>query len=296
VCSFLLVFTCRDFHIDSTGDGISLLFLMSRCRFMPFVPARFPKDFESTLMSVACVEAVLAHDGVSTSHSWEASRYGFKKRIYDSGPKTRGSMQRNRSGEVVVSFARLAEWEEGRPSVSEIKSSILWSQLRRPRVMVEAEWRELEGLSRLATHSSAPLFGLARNQKRERTVLNHLAACGTFDAIAALWSLYLESVADEDMEFAFQCARYALPALGLLAGTPVGERIALLLFARLRQRWLDDVRWNGQMLSLNSCDLPAMRESALYLSPLEIGARSLFSNRTRSIQIPLDFGNFLRML
>lgn len=245
-------------------------------------------------MSVACVEAVLAHDQELTCHSWEATRYGVKKRCFDSGPKTRGSMQRNRSGEVVVSFGRLAEWQEGRPSVSDVRSSALWSQLREPRKMTEAEWGRLDVFSTLATHFSTRILGLSRHLKIDEEILRKLAACGTFDAISALWSLYVEAVAAGDMGFAFQCARYTVPAIGIFAGTTVGERIALLLFARLRQRWLDDVRCRGRMLLLNGCNVPAMQETAVRLSSLEIYAKGFYSREFVPIDKPSELDGFLR--
>ena len=200
-------------------------------------------------MTVACVEAVLLADGSVSPYAWEKATYGATDRGYGSGPKTRGSMARNRSGQVVVSPGRLAEWERGRTGVVEIANSPIWPMLRQLERWSEEQWLAIEPASRLVLYMHAPLFGAYRRRPIDTTLLSRLAACGTFDAVASLWAVLLEAQFEGRAELAFECARYLVAAISLLGATPVGCRVALPILARIRQLSLDRMQWQGQMLS-----------------------------------------------
>ncbi len=221
-------------------------------------------------MSVACAEAVLQFEGVGTSHAWEAKFYGAKKRGYGSGPKTRGSMARNRSGQVVVSRTRLADWVRCRTTVAQVAHSPLWAMLRELRMLSDGEYKALEPASRAAFHlRHCWIFKDPRSPLEE--VARNLAACGTFDAVAALSSLLLEAENGGRPDLAFHCARHLPAAIALLGASPMGHRVALLILARLRQVCLDRMCWQGQRLALSDYDLPALRASAGRLPPLVLG-------------------------
>lgn len=248
---------------------------------------RFPKDFSSTLMTVACVEAVLLADGSVSPYAWEKANYGAKDRGYGSGPKTRGSMARNRSGQVVVSPGRLAQWEMGRAGVTEIAKSPIWPMLRRLERWPEEQWLAIEPASRLVLHIHAPLFGAYRRRPIDITLLPRLAACGTFDAVAALWTLLLEVQSEGRAELAFECARYLVVAISLLGATQVGSRVALPILARIRQLSLDRMRCAGQMLSLADYDLPTRCATASKLPVLGM-AREQWSKSMIDVPWPID--------
>lgn len=252
-----------------------------------YVVRRFPKDFSSTLMTVACVEAVLLADGSISPYAWEKANYGAKDRGYGSGPKTRGSMARSRSGQVVVSPGRLAQWQRGRTGVAEIANSPIWPMLRRLERWHEAQWLAIEPASRLVLHIHVPLFGVYRRRPIDAALLARLAACGTFDAVAALWALLLEVQSERRAELAFQCARYLVVAISLLGATPVGSRVALPIFARIRQVSLDKMRWAGQMLSLSDYDLPTRCATASML-PVLCMAPEERSKSTIEVPWPID--------
>ncbi len=253
-----------------------------------YVPARYPKDFASTLMSVACAEAVLIHDRMQSAHAWEATEYGSKKRKGDSGTKTRGSMARNRSGQVMVSFSRMAIWENGREEVSHIKTSALWESLRKPRALTESEWAALDPVTFKASHHVFCLIGGFKRRDEDEVLLQRLACCGTFDAIAALVSLRLEALAREDVEFAFRCARYLPPAIAMLSPSSIARRVALPIFAYLRGCVLEEARWNRQVMDLTRYDIPRLQESAERL-PRLCRRRSILPRATEEVSWPFDF-------
>ena len=253
-----------------------------------YVPARYPKDFASTLMSIACAEAVLFHDRMQSSHAWETSKYGSKKRDSYSGTKTRGSMARNRSGQVIVSFSRMAIWEDGREEVSQIKQSALWGCLRELRVLTADEWAALDSVSFKASHDVFYLIGGHKRRDRSEDLLQRLACCGTFDAIAALVSLHFEALAAGDGEYAFDCARYLPPAIAMLSPACIARRVSLLLFAYLRRRLLDKAKWNRLVLDLTRYDIPLLQESAERAPRLAI-KRSMFPRKSQDVQWPFDF-------
>lgn len=248
---------------------------------------RFPKDFASTLMTVACVEALLLSDRTATPYAWEKKTYGAIDRFYGSGPKTRGSMARNRSGQVVVLPKRLTEWATGRPGVAEVAGSPLWLMLREQQQWSDAQWLALEPASRLVLHEYLSLVNEYRRRPMDSTLPRRLAACGTFDGIAALWKLLLDAQSDGRRELAFDCARHLVAAVTLLGATPVGNRVAFPILARIRQLGLDQVRWEGRVLSLSDYDLPARSVTATDLPALRM-TRSWWLKPTIEVPWPVD--------
>lgn len=257
---------------------------------LTYVPSRYPKDLAATLMSTACVEHVLLHDHVESPHAWEAEKYGAIKRNPYSGPKTRGSMARNRSGQVVVSLSRMAIWEEGRPKVTETKQSPLWAMLRQPRALSEREWSTLEPATLMASQKGNDLLGIKLRADRNESLLMRLACCGTFDAIAGLCSLYHEAKAEGRWEFAFQCALYLPPAIVLLGPPQVARRSSLLIFATLRRHMLDSAKLNGEVLDLSRYDIPLLQREAEDLPSLMVKRALLSSGATKPFDGTRTFG------
>jgi hypothetical protein len=241
---------------------------------------RFPKDLAATLLTVACAEGVLDADRASP-HAWEAERYGATPRGYGSGSKTRGTMARSRSGQHVVSFPRLDEWQQDRPGVTTTARSGVWSLLRKaalPGGSATLLLSTLETTSYWIAHRRFPHGRQpAIRMSAQDDVLKQLAACGSFDGIAALWALLLEALAHEYLAVALNCARYLPPSLALLACTVPGRRVAHVMFARMRQLTLDHVRHDGFMLALAQYDLPTVAATAAGLGHATIVQRQMFT-------------------
>lgn len=231
---------------------------------------RYPKDFASTVMTVACADALLFHDQAKSSYAWEAATFGAVLRDGFSGPKTHGTLARNQSGQVVFSQPRLEELSRTRLGVLQSAKSILWEMLRRPRVLSTEEMRALDPIVDLVVNEHLWLLGGVRRARVDEELLQRLAACGTLDAVAAMWSLLLEAEASGKAETAFLCARYLPVTVALLGVLPVGQRVAFLILARLRQQCLDRISWQGRRLALVDFDLMGLQASASRLPPLEL--------------------------
>lgn len=246
---------------------------------------------------MACADALLEHDGFASAHAWEAHRFGVKKRGYGFGSKTRGSLARNLSGQVVASPRRLNEWKDGRPIVAELAESPLWLQLRSPRQLATEDLIALEPAARIATLVNN-LFVSNQRAKVTEELVGKLAACGSIDAVAVIWSLLLEAAADGSQEIVWQCARHLPPALALTAQCRSVRRIALLIFARIRQLTLDGLTFDGRTLELaqyellsvadSSHDLPPVEATGGFLTPSSVALRSLTSRSTigRRLRVP----------
>lgn len=230
---------------------------------------RFQKDLPSTLMCVAACETVLGAQGMSSAHAWETAHYGAVKRNPYSGPKTRGTMARNRSGEVVVSRQRVAIWEQECPAVAAVVRSPLWDFLRRPAAFDRAQWDQLEPYSRAASHVTTIFYD--RRAEFDEALLVRLASCGTFDGIAALCSILVtfRGASDEADGYALTCARYIPPAVSLIAPVSVARRVALPLFAYLRLLVLDRVHSGGKTLLTSGCDIHELIDAAQELAPVK---------------------------
>lgn len=253
---------------------------------------RPPKDFASTLATVACADAVLASDGCASAHAWEAAAYGVIKRGYGFGSKTRGSLARNLSGKVVVSQRRLDEWKVGRPLVAELAACPIWLQLRYPRQLTTEELIALEPAVRM-TLLVNNLFADNQRAKVTENLVAQLATCGSIDAVAAVWSLLLEAEAEGSKEIVWQCARHLPPTLALAAQCRSVRRVALPIFARIRQLTLDGLRFNERTLELSRYDLLRATDSALDLPPLEVRGRYRTSSPEAPSSLTSTFGRRL---
>lgn len=230
---------------------------------------RLPKDFASTLRTVACADALLANDGGISAHAWEAAAYGITKRGYGLGSKTRGSLARNLSGKVVVSPGRLEEWKADRPAVAQLAACPLWHQLRQPQQLSKEELVTLEPAVKITVLVNN-IFVHNERAKVTKELSERLAACGTLDAVSALWSLLLEAEADGAHQVAWQCARHLPATLALAARNQSVRRVALPIFARMRQLTLDGLRLDGQTLQLSRYELLRVSDSAINLPPLRL--------------------------
>lgn len=235
---------------------------------------RWPKDLAGTLRTVACVETLLDAEGLSTPHQWEARHYGTRPKSWWAGPKTRGSMARSRSGQFVASHERVAEWGRAQPSVVTVARSWLWGLLRCAEPIpatYPSSWFEdhFEETAFLAFHDYLPLMAEAFRAPATESIMTQLAACRSFDAVAAMWLLLLEAI-NVDPARALSCARYVPPALALLAQTPGGRRVALPILARMRQLTLDQIRVDDRQLQLHDYDLPSCAESARHVPGVRV--------------------------
>lgn len=239
----------------------------------PAPSRRLPKDLAATLLTVACSEYVLAADGGISPYQWEAKHYGVRPRKYGMGPKTRGTMARSRSGQFVVSGTRLQSWRDRLPEIDQIAGSPVWDLLR-PASMDAGVLPDLKDVEPKAywsmyQHLLSGLFG-GWPCPVDETQMQRLAACGTFDGIAGLWTLILRAQSEGDMDAALQGGRYLPPALALLACTVPGSRVAHLMLARARQVMLDSLRWQRTALALYDYDFPAACVSAKRLATLQL--------------------------
>ena len=252
---------------------------------VPMAVPRFRKDFASTLMTAASVDALLHLAKKSSAYAYEADRYGSIKRKHGQGAKTLGSMDRNRSGKIIVSPQRLSDWEKRQPSVIRVARTPLWEMLRQPRVLSDKELDGMEPVTQKALFAFLIAFiGLPR--RSDEALFLHVCACAHLDSVAALWSLSLKAQTSGNAALAFECARYVPPALVLVGAQPFGRRVAPLIFARMRQIFLDEIRLEGKSLDLSGYDLEQRGESVHALPPLQL-QRERLGYRAREVQWPV---------
>jgi hypothetical protein len=247
---------------------------------------RFPKDFGATLMTAASVDALLFLEGKSSSYAFEKAVYGTFKPEFALGRKTIGTMVRNRSGMVVVSPRRLAEWEARQPAIVFIARSILWEMLRRPRVLTFEELFAMEPVTQKAVIAFMYMLPAYNRRRSDESLFLTTCACAHLDSIAALWCFLLEAADAGNTQLAFTCARYLPPAVALVGAQPFGRRIAALIFARLRQECLDQIRYDGYSLDLAGYDVESLFDSAEQLPALELH-RPRWLKSTVSVKWPV---------
>ena len=247
---------------------------------------RFRKDFASTLMTAASVDALLHLDNKASAYAYEAEVHGSIKRQHGQGRKTLGSMDRNRSGKIVVSPRRLGELEKRQPAVIRVARTPLWEMLRKLRVLTHKELHDMYPVTQKAVF--AFLIGdIGLPRRPDEELFLNVCACAHLDSIAALLSLSLEAQASSNPGLAFECARYVPPALALVGAQPFGRRVAPLIFARLRQTFLDGIRCQGKSLDLAGYDVEKRSESVDALPPLQMERRYL-GYRARTVQWPVS--------
>lgn len=135
-------------------------------------------------------------------------------------------------------------------------SPVIWELIRSNTVEEHRKAEPYKSLSDAAfniTHCDT-IFAVQRLGGHSARSLTHhdvlrLAALGNLDAITALWLLLNDAIADRAAS-ALLIASYIPPALALLYRRPEGRRIAVLLFARMRQLILDSVSVGNRELSL----------------------------------------------
>lgn len=253
---------------------------------VPMAVPRFRKDFASTLMTAASVDALLHLDNKASAYAYEAEVHGSIQRKHGQGRKTLGSMDRNRSGKIVVSPQRLSDWEKRQPAVIRVARTPLWEMLRQPRELSDKELDGMEPVTQKALFAFLIAFvGLPR--RSDEALFLNVCACAHLDSVAALWSLSLKAHASGNSHLAFECARYVPPALVLVGAQPFGRRVAPLVFARLRQTFLDGIRCEGKSLDLAGYDVEKRSESVDALPPLQMERRYL-GYRARTVQWPVS--------
>ncbi|WP_145985461.1 hypothetical protein [Marilutibacter maris] len=195
-------------------------------------------------------------------------------------------MARSRSGQFVASRERVAEWGRAQPAVVTVARSWLWELLRCAAPIpatYPATWFKdhFEETAFLGFHYYVPLMPEEFRASASESVMTQLAACRSFDAVAAIWLLLLEAISVDPGQ-ALSYARYVPPALALLAQTPGGRRVALPILARMRQLTLDHIYDAERHLKLEDCDLPSMTESA----PEVTGVRIEVLRGRRRLAVP----------
>lgn len=251
------------------------------------ISRRFPKDFAATLMTAACAECLINVSAMQP-HSWESAHYGANMRGYGSGTKTRGSLARSRSGYCVVGYRRLDEWIAEHPCIGTVARSPLWPLLRTARLPEKDHlfFEMLEPTVFWALHVTMPLVGVTMRANTCERMAQALAACQSFDAVAALWALVLWELTHGNSAIALMCGQYIPPALALLSVPPQGRRVALPVLARIRQLTLDAIRCEGQALLLANYDLPTVGRSAAALAlPMLMIEEQLLGPVTR-VEVP----------
>lgn len=217
------------------------------------------------LRSIACCEAVLDASGFGP-HQWERRVLGDNphkgKRPLGSGGRTRGTMGRTRSGQRVASASRLAHWETLYPGQLRLVSkSTLWPLLRtgallsdwKNQISPEMEWAVFLPLGPIKRFAERPVT---------EAMVQEVASFGSFEAIAIVLALLLDEDRRGRKDDAFLCGQYLPAALALLSRTSAGRKVALPLFAMLRQRHLDALQFGNKVLNLTHYDLFAIAASA----------------------------------
>ncbi|MGH8109164.1 MAG: hypothetical protein ACREO1_10680 [Arenimonas sp.] len=223
---------------------------------------RLPKDFATRLMGVACTEDAIAHTEMISAHSLERMHGRVKYRSGESGPRNSGLTAKWRLGKHVPCQSSLLRLANQCPSIAPIGHNALWIVLRHglhtqhdidqsllylddaafSTVYGKLPWDRLEPITPLVIHSGkATRIGLVMQ--------------GSFDAVAALYAISRKYELENEPEKAIVIASHIPPTLALFKRSAATQRLAYLIFARLRQLSLDSLRFAGKSLRLSSYDL-----------------------------------------
>jgi len=240
----------------------------------------FRKDFAGTLRSMASIEMAIHSVPTHSAHAVEKLLGWVDGRNSKAGSKNSGRIAKARTGKHVLPEDTLARLTLCCRDVQPLMRSPLWELVRTGRFsekMGADAYEILNDAAYWAIHVPIPLVSAERGRawlidRFTEDRLANLAAQGSLDAVAALWMLILgSSMQKSDLKQIFTIATYIPPTLALLSRSPVGLRVARLLFARIRQITLDRVVFDGYQLSLESYDLEKVAETVIGWSPGCIG-------------------------
>jgi hypothetical protein len=268
----------------------------------PYVQAgrkRPPADFVSALRTAATCERAIAEAGGKVNAVEEALGHCLAEE-----PGNWGHVTRLRRVDIMLSQAMRLKLLGHYPALENVVDSPIWELSRAMALRARHETRErnTDGFSEedIAGYAAALgpavvhaidtgffgsiLGGAIRYGPRPTDAeLTRVALLGTFDAVAALWILVLRQAdIDHKIADALHVARYIPPALALLLRSDEGRRVALFLFAHMRQTTLDVLRADEMGLVLHEYDLVAAARSASVFARV--------SEATSSGQKPCDEG------
>lgn len=240
----------------------------------------FRKDFAGTLRSMASIETAIHSVPTHSAHAVEKLLGWVDGRISKAGSKNSGRIAKARTGKHVLPENTLARLALCCSDVRPLMRSPLWELVRTGRFSGKVGADAYETLNDAvywAIHEPFPFVPAVRGrgwlfESFTEDRLAKLSAQGSLDAVAALWMLTLDGGMQKiDLKQIFTIATYIPPTLALLSRSPVGLRVARLLFARIRQITLDSVAFDGYQLSLESYDLEKVAETVTGWSPSCIG-------------------------
>lgn len=183
-------------------------------------------------------------------------------------------IDRARSGLQPLSEEKLDLLETRFPSLRSARKLLFWTLLDNgtlPTDTVCGARRFLHDQSYWIVHTPIILSERHRDcacriplQLISNNALARLALLGTLDGVTALWLLLREAIEVEDDPMATLRIGKHIPAAIALYGCSSSTcfRVAVLIFARMRQLILDKVEANGQVLDLKKYDLAAASASA----------------------------------
>ncbi len=229
---------------------------------------RHPYDFTQLTRGQALVADVLGTPERS-ANSIEAAMGWVRPRSGDAdGTWNARIIDRARSAEQPLSDARLDCLQERFPSIRVTRNLPLWPLLRRGELAPEIAGRAtkfLDAPSFWILHAPVhPWVTNIREISFERDLhqitdedLARLTLLGTLNGLTALLLLLYEAqVRRPNRDEALRVAKRIPAALALYGCTSrVCERVAYLVFARLRQLYLDRIEVDGTKLDLAAYDL-----------------------------------------
>lgn len=210
-----------------------------------------------------------------------------KTREDGSGTLNRCVIAPARSADKLLSAYRLSELQRLCPGIDGARRLPLWRLLDGEAFSPQAGRECLAQLSEDAywtlhepifpwIRSRAFVWELDIEQLTEEKLLQ-LCFLGTLDGVAVLWLLLSEAVrTKQNMALALRIGAHLPPALALYARTsPAYARIAVLIFARLRQLVLDPLRADNEAFAFEGYDLRrAANEARDWPDPeIMLGAR-----------------------
>ena len=204
-----------------------------------------------------------------------------RKREDGTGTQNLGVIATARSADKLLPSNRLPALEKRYPGIVKAHDLPLWQLLHEGQIFPHTLGECLEQLSDEAywiiQRPVNPLILVRRIvweldvETLDEEQLLQLCFAGTLDGVTALWLMLGEAVSAKSLALGQKIGTYLPPALALYAVTsPAHQRIAVLIFARLRQLVLDDLQADGQVFALAGYDLcQAASEAKKWLNSTE---------------------------
>ncbi|OOG41405.1 hypothetical protein B0E51_06795 [Rhodanobacter sp. C05] len=242
---------------------------------------------------MASIETAIFSVPTHSAHAVEKRLGWVDGRSSEAGNQNSGRIAKARVGKHVLQEGTLATLALQFDDVSSAIRSPLWDLVRTGSFSENLggdDYGVLNDAAYWAIHVPIPFISAERGrswliERPTEDQLAKLAAQGSLDAVAALWMLILDSgKSKSDLKQIFTIATYIPPTLALLSLSPVGLRIARLLFARIRQQTLDNLTFDGYQLSLGHYDLAKVAGTVTGWSPGCIGPANPYTKERGRVE------------